>query len=35
MPSLLAVDSELVKELDFDDLLDEFVRRKARNNPVA
>lgn len=30
MLSLLAIESELVKELHFDDLLDESVRRKSK-----
>lgn len=32
---VLVFQSELVKQLDFDDLVNEIVRRKARKKPVA
>ena len=33
--SLLAIESELVRDLDFSDVVEEFARRKARKKVIA
>ncbi|KAF7643708.1 hypothetical protein LDENG_00234940, partial [Lucifuga dentata] len=32
--SLMSVESDLVRKIDFDDLVDEFARKKARKVPI-